>query len=121
MVHPQSSTVSPGRPDASAGENIGLDDLFEALGSRWRRCAVRHLAAQPTDSTADALVDDLLAMYATPTDDRQETRIAFHHAHLPKLAALDVVDYDREAGTVAPGPTLDEAAACLEAVEDARA
>ena len=121
MAHPHSSAGTPEASDAGETARIELDDLFEVLGERWRRCAVRHLAKRPDGRAADEFVADLHARYAPPTADRSSTRIAFHHVHLPKLDALDVVDYDRESGTVAPGPNFDEAAACLDAVEDALA
>ncbi|MFC5969803.1 hypothetical protein ACFPYI_00520 [Halomarina salina] len=121
MAHPQPSTVAPDTAGTGLTTVLDLDDLFEVLGSRWRRCAVRYLDDRPDDTTTEAFVDDLYAMYGTTADDREQTRTAFHHGHLPKLAALDIVEYDREAGTVAPGRTLDEAAACLTAVESARA
>lgn len=121
MAHRRPSTVAPEASRAGRADRIGLDDLFDALRARWRRRAVRYLAERsPVAATADEFVADLFALSATP-DDRSSVRTAFHHTHLPKLDALDVVDYDCEAGTVAPGPNLDEAAACLDAVEGARA
>lgn len=121
MAHSQSPTVDSDTAGTGLAAELDLDDLFDVLGSRWRRCAVRYLDEQSTEVTAEAFVDDLYAMYGTTSDDRERTHTAFHHGHLPKLAALGIVEYDREAGTVAPGRTLDEAAACLTAVETARA
>jgi len=49
-----------------------------------------------------------------PDDDDRRLPIALHHVDLPKLAAIEVIEYDPDARTVIPTPRL---AACLDRLD----
>ena len=117
MARPHLSDVRDAS-DTVPSREFGTDDLFDALGSAWRRRAVRRLATDPTPESTEAFVAGVLADHAST--DAASVRTAFHHAHLPKLDDHGVVDHDREAGRITPGPNLAEAAACLDAVANVR-
>ncbi|MWG33563.1 DUF7344 domain-containing protein [Halomarina oriensis] len=116
MTRPQPSAATVKSPTASH-RAISLDDLFEVLSSEWRRRAVRALSTRSEATTAEEFVDTLHAEHGTTTD-RSETRLAFHHNHLPRLAQYGIVEYDRETGLVGPGENLSEAASSLAAVAE---
>ena len=42
-------------------------------------------------------------------DDVSPAEVALRHVHLPKLAEADLIDWDREAGTVSRGPRFAQA------------
>jgi hypothetical protein len=115
MARPHLSDVRDAS-DTVPSREFGTDDLFDALGSAWRRRAVRRLATDPSPEATEAFVAGVLADHART--DAASVRTAFHHAHLPKLDDHGVVD--REAGRITPGPNLAEAAACLDAVANVR-
>jgi len=76
------------------------------LVERSSRIDLADLAADVAERESDATV--------------REVRIALHHAHLPKLAAAGVVDYDPTTNTVVPTAGDSEIAAGLAtAVRDA--
>jgi hypothetical protein len=106
-------------PTPRSADRMTLDDLFDLLGSRWRRRAVLKLTEEPVDRTADEFVERLLADHDT-NGDASSVELQFHHNHLPKLADAGVVDYDRQADVVAPGRNLNEVATVLHAVEEER-
>ena len=81
-----------------------LDTVFE-LASVQRR---RHLLASLTDGDADVFdLDTLVEQVQTaesratdgPPPDYDTVLVALHHAHLPKLAAAGVIDYDARSQT----------------------
>lgn len=105
----------PGRPFPT-----NVADVFEQLSDE-RRCAVLvvlHDRSGPL-SVADlaACVRDLVPDVTGDT----QLRVELEHRHLPKLADGDLIAYDADAGTVAPGPAfgtayeaLDRVCACLD-------
>jgi len=77
------------------------DDVFEALADRRRRRAL--VALIELDPPAELDIDDVRSGAAA--DERSE-RTALRHAHLPKLDAMGFIDWDPDAGTIAPGPEM---------------
>lgn len=87
------TSVDVETPSRTAPEESSLspDQAFELLANERRRAVVAHLL----DARHEVAVEDLadaLADGRTPPD-----RIAatLHHAHLPKLAAAGVIEWDR--------------------------
>ncbi|WP_152418820.1 DUF7344 domain-containing protein [Halalkalicoccus jeotgali] len=97
--------------------------MFDILATEYRRQVVVRLDRETGTLPFETLVTSVTAMRtglepaALEETDREPTRIALYHSHLPKLVDTGVVEFDRETGTVAPGPRLDVVAASLEAVE----
>jgi len=93
-------------------------ERFELLAPERRRLALAVL--EERSSRID--LADLAADVAEREPDAtvREVQIALHHAHLPKLAAAGVVDYDPATRTIAPTADDSETAADLAmAVRDA--
>jgi hypothetical protein len=96
-------------PDDSGGDGVGdapsveddgssersLDDEFEALAASRRRRAL-YVLSRTDDSTTLADLADAVASLPDDDGDPEEVAASLHHVHLPKLAALDVVDYDAD-------------------------
>jgi hypothetical protein len=74
-----------------------FDDLWEALGCAERRRILATLSRRPADTTV--AVDDLIESVESPS-----AGVSLRHAHLPKLVALDLVDWDRDRRRVSRGP-----------------
>lgn len=92
------------RPTTDPRLTMSTETALRLLADRTRRQLLRRLQ----EAEAEAVpVDDLLAALAGAPGgaSRRETAIALYHVHLPKLAAMDVVEWDRDRGTVRYGPT----------------
>lgn len=75
-----------------------LDSVLPVLANTERQTILSHLR-EPTGDTVS--LEELTKVLATDTGlDRDQAQIRLHHAHLPKLADLDIVDYDVDSNTV---------------------
>lgn len=94
-----------------------FDVLFEAMADPRRRRVLEHLRESSGAASVSELAD-ALASRGDESVDRDEVEITLLHAALPKLAALGLVEYDADGGTVEleSGPLLD---VCLELVAQA--
>jgi hypothetical protein len=73
-----------------------VDALHRSLQQPVRRAVLAYLDVHGT-----ATLDELAKHVAGRTDDDVDRlRIVLHHVHLPKLAALDGVDFDHRSGAV---------------------
>lgn len=90
--------------DASTG-TISIDEAFRLLADRRRRQAIRYLQAHgdgavSVDELAAGIADLESAAGDGGEDAVRRTAIELHHAHLPKLADADLVDFDVVDATV---------------------
>lgn len=94
---------------------VGL--AFEALANPYRRrLLLALLDANPRkDEELDPL--DLLAE-ADNTDDLAVTRSELEHTHVPKLADLGFVEWNRESGGLSRGPNWEEIAPFLRLMQE---
>jgi DNA-binding transcriptional ArsR family regulator len=76
------------------GHTVDLDAVFDALSSQRRRAVVHCLASRSGAAPVDALAERIAAW-------ERDERVAasLRHSHLPKLAALGLVDYDERSET----------------------
>lgn len=93
--------------------------VFAALAdSRRRQLVFALFDAEPQDGDDfDPL--DLLSDGETPAD-RAVTHLELKHSHLPKLAEVGFIEWNRESGTLSKGPKWDEIAPLLEVLDDHR-
>lgn len=87
--------------DFAPREGVNVDELLEVLSDERRRRVVSYLRG------ADDPVElaELSEGVATREPDREadhgdDVRISLHHVHLPKLAAIGVLDYDGRTRTI---------------------
>lgn len=112
------SPPSNGQPSPSP-----LDELFDALADWRRRCVLRCLQA----SDRPTALADVAAEVAARTSDSASAEVSeetvervyasLYHVHVPKLADVGVVDYDRDRATVALTDDADRARPFLEAAD----
>lgn len=74
-----------------------LDPTFDILSARRRRDTLYTLSDVDNPITVDALVASL---HHLEEKKDEHVRLELVHNHLPKLAAAEVVRYDRESGVV---------------------
>jgi len=89
------------------------NDVFEALSAEPRRqLVVSLLDAEPSESVP--LPESAVNPNVPP--DAETLRRELHHHHLPKLADLEFVTWDRHPLVASRGPRFDEAAVVFEAL-----
>lgn len=89
-------------PSADGGGRI--DAVFDALRDPYRRYLCQYALRTDADAaTCEELVDYVLecAPESVVDDlDRQRVELELRHTHLPKLAAIGMLEYDRRSGAV---------------------
>jgi hypothetical protein len=88
-----------------AEEWEAVDDMFDILSNHRRRRVIQY-----TETNDDAVVGDLAEHIAAienkkpisslSSQERKRVYIALYQSHLPKMAAANVIDYDKNRGTV---------------------
>lgn len=83
--------------DYTTGE---INQRFALLDQYERRCIIHFLQEAETGHVSISdLVSHLQKQDPTP-DESDKLAIALHHNHLPKLAEIDVVNFDSRSETV---------------------
>lgn len=88
-----------------------MDDALDSLARHPRRVVVDSLREGGSVAVAE-LADRL-------PDENGEGRVALVHAHLPKLADVGYVEFDRDSGTVSRGPRYSELEPLVTALAEA--
>lgn len=91
-------------------------DVFVLLSKRRRRLALRILQEYTTPLTVRELTELIgECEYEDPSaDSLHAIHISLSHNHLPRLEQADIVEYDRDGGTVSPGLNFDVLTDALE-------
>lgn len=105
---PLSNGDQPGAgPEATpASRELSLDTTFELLKNRRRRKVLEYLRANGGESTLSDLAEQIAAVEndvevrQLSSDQRKRVYIGLYQCHLPKMDGTDVVDYDKNRGTV---------------------
>lgn len=101
-------------------DGLSLDVLFDALADRRRRRVLRCLREYRTPMALADLADEVAAreqelpVPEVPPGEAERVYASLSHAHLPKLADANVVEYDRERGSVALSENSERAEPLLE-------
>lgn len=93
--------------------------LFDALSHRYRRVVLYYLREHET-AALDGLVDLVTGwVEAGPgpdeSVDRDGVRAELHHVHLPTLESAELVEYDRDARSVAAADRSEAADVIIDA------
>lgn len=103
------STTETGSTDGVGheySEALTLNERFEILKNERRRYVLEHLlgteGAIELGTLADhiAAVENDTAVDAVTSSERKRVYVALYQFHLPKMDRMDVVDYDKDRGTV---------------------
>jgi hypothetical protein len=110
-------------PDAEGSDHdIDRDDVFDVLSNPRRRYAL-HLVRDEDEVELGEVAEQVAAwendtsVESVGSDQRKHAYTALQQRHLPRMDELDVVEFDRRAGTVSPAEGLDEFDIYLEVVE----
>lgn len=89
-----------------------IDECFDALSHRQRRRMLVALLHHNPQTAEFQAPDDVISNEMT-----DELVIQMHHAHLPKLADLGFIEWDRTANSIRRGPVFGELRPLLELLD----
>ena len=102
--------------------SIDRDDVFDVLSNPRRRYAL-HVVRDEDEVELGEVAEQVAAwendtsVESVDSTERKHAYTALQQRHLPRMDEMDVVEFDRRAGTVAPAGALDEFDIYLEVVE----
>lgn len=91
--------------------------VFDVLSNRYRRQLLLALLEANPQNEDDLDPLDLLSP-EEGTDGLEVTQMKLVHGHLPKLADIGFIDWDRETGAISTGPNWEEISPLLELIRD---
>lgn len=109
-------------PASSDGElSLSKDDAFHVLQNPRRRAVLRYLLEHPDKEQfrMRKIAEEVAAWECDKTisdltsTERQRVYIALYQSHLPHLDKYDIIEYDRNRGTVRPTQLVDALAPFL--------
>ena len=89
-------------PDGATDPVLELDEVFEALDHPRRRYLLYTLVNGGNEETLPRLAAKIAAWeqntdVSEVTDEKQQkVRVSLYHSHIPKLAALEIIDYQEK-------------------------
>ena len=91
--------------DRTAEEWHTLDRIFDVLSNHRRRRVLQYLERNEQALVAElaehiAAIENKKAITALSSQERKRVYIALYQSHLPKMAMADIVQYDKDRGTV---------------------
>lgn len=90
-----------------SNSRLTSDSVFELLSSKRRRMVLFYLRQEREPTSVNELAEQIAAMEneveVEDLTSQQQKRVyvSLYQTHLPKLEAMGVIDYDKEAGQVA--------------------
>jgi hypothetical protein len=102
------------------GEALSETDIHDVLRNDRRRMVLERLGAADGPQTTRELSETIAARETgeqpPPRNVRQSVYISLQQTHLPKLAELDVVEYDEDSKEVRPARNASEVGVYMEVV-----
>lgn len=101
-------------PSTNGEETITRDDVHHLLSNRRRRDVLRYLETVDSSTTVGDLAVHIAAdeneipIPEVTSEQRKRVYISLYQAHLPKLDAEGVIDYDRDRGRIELAGEADE-------------
>jgi len=124
------SDASQTVPGADAEEvdavspDLDIDDALDLLRNSRRRQVIKFVWTQPSGETDIGELADHIAAEendctpaAVSSEQRKRVYVALYQSHLGKLEDADVVDWEKDRGTVEIAPNLDPLAETLDQLE----
>ncbi|MEY7849399.1 hypothetical protein AB7C87_09410 [Natrarchaeobius sp. A-rgal3] len=96
-------------------EGAFLDSVYDMLSETRRRCVLYHLH-EVEETTVEELTR-AVARREQGEPDKDHVRISLIHNHLPRLADVGVIDYERANGAVATTDGFDSVRETIEQSE----
>ena len=104
---------------------IAFDTVLDLCADQHRRIALGALANEQRSLTVNDLTKAIVKhnhhtpMIEMPKGSLTELQISLHHAHLPKIEASGLIDYDQERGRVEPTAQLEQIQPQISAIIEA--
>lgn len=102
---------------------ITLDDLFEVLKNQRRRRVIRYLGERDEPVSLSDLSESIAAMEndkpvsQLTSQERKRVYVGLYQVHLPKMAGMEFIEYDKGRGMIARGRATHYAEAYLQHAE----
>ena len=93
---------------------IPREEIFELLSNERRRGAIHYLKREHSEAPVEELVDAVVDWEQGDRPSRASVYSSMVQTHLPRMAEVGVVEYDREANLVRPTAKLQEVQLYLE-------
>lgn len=110
--------------DREDSTNLPYDAVCDLLSHEYRRICIVCLATNDQLLTLDRLANEI-ASYEHKTDSTeipplaiQQIQVALDHTHLPRLAAANVIAYDRDNDLIQATEHFDQLYAALSRLTD---
>lgn len=118
------STETHSEPPSSPPDDLPLDEVFGLLKNQRRRRVLRILQEREEMITTGELAEEIAALENHKpvahlhSDERKRVYVGLYQVHLPKMDALDAVDFNKARGTIERGRNTDELVAYLDRADD---
>lgn len=101
-------------PDAPPEPDLSLDLVFEILKNERRRFVLQYMVDRDEQVALGTLAEHIAARENDTTPDqltsqeRKRVYVGLYQCHLPKMDSANIVDFDKDRGTIALGPNAGE-------------
>jgi hypothetical protein len=96
-------------------DDTPTDAYLSLLANRYRRAVLLSLIDHGGNDAEPISIEE-----AVSDSIPERVEVALNHNHLPKLANHEVIRWNRDEGSVAPGPAFEEIEPFLEALDNVR-
>lgn len=103
-------------------DRVDLDVVFDILKNRRRRLVLEFLAADAPTSLSDlseqiAAVENDKPAAELSSQERKRVYVGLYQCHLPRMHESGAIEFDKNRGTVDPGPNVNQFYTYLERSE----
>ncbi len=108
------------------GETLPLDEQFDIVAHRRRRCILRCIETHGSPIALADLADEVAVreyesrLSDVPVEEVKRIYLSLYHKHVPKLADASVVEYDQKRHTVSLAERVGRVRVLLRLVEQRR-
>jgi hypothetical protein len=101
-------------PDGERSDTLPLDEVFEILKNSRRRETLHYLRENDGTATLSEVAEHIAALENDITveqlnsSQRKRVYVGLYQCHLPKMDDRDVVEFDKNRGTIVLGPNADQ-------------
>lgn len=99
-------TQAQSESDTKRAPELSIDDRFEILKNNRRRIVLEYLQQQDDPVELSALADHVTAIEndtdvdSITSSERKRVYVALYQFHLPKMAGMDIIEYDQDRGLI---------------------
>jgi hypothetical protein len=105
--------VAIGGPETERERALPLDQTFEILKNRRRRCVLRYLYEADGPVSLSDLAEQIAAwendkeIRQITSSERKRVYVGLYQCHLPKMDGMDVVSFNKPRGMIEQGENAD--------------